>query len=268
MFTPELQDLCFQPLTSCQRPPRANGWHPRQRCRDTKRRAPRAVSSRNEREHRLDAGECRGNPLAISRSCPPRGRPVGRLFRRPGREPGSAGSRRGNGGVSLPTQRQHALVLPDQRRNRRRDRGGANGSRRLRQRGARRNCVRRQHDDADVSSRASSRKRVSARRRDRRHGARSSRERRSVVRPRARVSSHGPGRPDRSPLGAARFGIARTRRDGEDETDRDRRSVERARNHQRPEVRRRPRTCPGRAFLRRRRTSGAASAPGRPGDRL
>ena len=83
-------------------------------------------------------------------------------------------------------QRQHALGLPDQRRDRRADRRRPRGARRLPRRLARRDRLRRQHDDAHVPPRARARARLAAGRRGHRHRTRPPRQRRSVARGGAR----------------------------------------------------------------------------------
>src|ERR1043166_4096537 len=80
---------------------------------------------------------------------------AGRLLRRPGGHPSATRGRRGDERLSLPSQRQHALELPNQHRDRRRYRARTRGAGRLLQRLSPRGRVRQQHDHDHLSCRAS-----------------------------------------------------------------------------------------------------------------
>ncbi len=86
-----------------------------------------------------------------------------RVLRRPGRHAGAARRRRRDGRVSLSSQRQHALALSDERRDRRADRRRAPDARRFRERPRRRDRVRPEHDVAHLPPRARDRPRAGAR---------------------------------------------------------------------------------------------------------
>ena len=109
---------------------------------------------------RLQRRVGRRDSLELSRARPDAFRPAGRVLRRSGRHAGAAVSRLGDGRLSLPSQRQHALALSDERRDRRADRELATGARRFRERASRRDRVRPEHDDAHLPPRARSRARV------------------------------------------------------------------------------------------------------------
>ena len=73
----------------------------------------------------------RGHPLALPRPRAPSPRDPRRLLRRPGRHAGAAGGRRRDGGLPAAPQREHALGLPDERRDGRSARRRARRARRL-----------------------------------------------------------------------------------------------------------------------------------------
>ena len=84
----------------------------------------------------------------------------GRVLRRPGRHAGAARRRRRDGRLPLPPQRQHALALSDERRDRRAASPRARDARRLPERPRRRDRVRPEHDDAHLPPRARARPRA------------------------------------------------------------------------------------------------------------
>ncbi len=105
-------------------------------------------------------------------------------------------------------------AYPTQRRNRCGDRGRPAGTRRLPRLIAGRGRVRRQHDDPDLSRQPGPRARVAGGRRGDRHRTRSSCQRRSVARRRARSGidrPHGPVRHQRPASSIGRRSNARSR---------------------------------------------------------
>ena len=177
--------------------------------------------------------------------------------------------RRPDDGLPAAPQRQHALALPDQPRDRRGARRRPPGAGRLPQRVAERDRLRQQHDDDDFPRRRArlgrgwgSGDEIVVTELD--HHA-------NVAPWRALARERGVTRPHRALRrgdGPARLGRSRARRRAEDAAARDGRGVERARHDQRRRARRRAGARAGRPDVRRRRALRAARAGGRPGARL
>ena len=145
---------------------------------------------------------------------------------------------------------------------------GAPDVRRLLQRRSVGGRVRPEHDDADVPPVPRARPGVGPGRRDRRHGARPSRQRGHLEGSRARPGRDDPHRPDAPGDRAARRGRSRERHPAGGQARGDRRRVERPRNDQRRPAHLRARPGGGRALLRRRRALRPACADRRRADRL
>ena len=140
--------------------------------------------------------------------------PPGRLLRRPAAARRCRPRRGPDDRLPAAPQRQHALALSDQPRDRRGARRRPRRARRLPQRVAERDCVRQQHDDDHLPRRARARPRLGQRRRDRRHRAGPPRQRRALARAGARARRHRPHRAAATPRPASSTGTTSSARVG------------------------------------------------------